>query len=544
MAEQSDQEKKHDEPAQDSSDSNAQTPQRPQPQPRRSSTGSSVATDIIDSMRSDPKTAQQVQNIMSQLDADGQAYLADLASQVAKGARRKGRVEDESYREQNPWHDTSREKPVFSLGEPLPHTDDDYQEKNPWHGKLKDRPIFSLGEPLPHKVRRGRQQAKASEAQKQQQQEEDAEQGAAMHRQPTAGSNAQQSQLQGSRTDEAERSDDTLFQHAQRIGTGGTTGTGRTEQDQGTDMARKFQIDADRIGGQREDDAVEGGEVDPNTMRNYWARLRAKYPETLAEFFCTGMSVFLGMAGTLSVNLSQNQSQQYGSYETLCWAWGLAFMFGIYLGGGVSGAHMNPAISISLSIYRGFPWRRCGLYVVVQTLAAFVGSLLAFGMFQNAILQVDPNLTETYSNWFTVPKPWVSPVTGFFNEFISGAILMIAVLSLGDDQNNPPGAGMHAFIIGLLVTVLKMTLGYNTGASLSPATDFAARVVAQIVGYRTDALWRTGWFAYGPIAGTTTGALFGCALYDLVVFVGSESPINYRWSKEKHRTRTFFHKRK
>lgn len=491
--------------------------------------GNSIASSNIDSIRSDPRTAKKYDNIMSQLDADGKAQLAELYSDQVINARRKGRVHDDDYHKQNPWHDAPKEKPIFSLGAPLPHKDEDYLKKNPWHGKPKDKPHFNLGEPLPHKVR-WNQQAR-TKTQQQQQDEEDVEQG--MRRRPTAGS-----QQQG--TTDADRSDDTL-QETRRTE---TAATHKTEQDQGTDMAKKFQIDADRIGGQREDDAVEDGDIDPNTMRNYWARLRAKYPETVAEFFCTGMSVFLGLAGTLSVNLSHNQSQQYGTWETLCWAWGLAFMFGIYLGGGVSGAHMNPAVSISLAIYRGFPWRRCGLYVLVQSVGAFVGALLAYGLFRDAILQVDPNLTETYSSWFTVPKPWVSPATAFFNEFSSGAVLMIAVLSLGDDQNNPPGAGMHALIIGLLVTVLKMTLGYNTGAALSPATDFSSRVVAQIIGYRTDDLWKTGWFAYGPIVGTTTGALTGCAMYDLMVFVGSESPINYRWRKEKHWTRTFFHQRK
>lgn len=508
-----------------------QSPQRPHPQLRQSSMSNSIACSTIDNIRSDPKTAKQYDNIMAQLDADGKAQLAELYSDSVVNARRKGRVQDDGYRQQNPWHDAPKERPVFSLGAPLPRAEEEYQRRNPWQGKPKDKLNFNLGEPLPHKVRWGQQAKKAQQQQQQQQQEEDVEQG--MGRRPTGRSQQQA-------TTEADRSDDTL-QEADRTE---TEGTHKTDHDQGTDTAKRFQIDADRIGGQREDDAVEDGDVHPNAMRNYWARLRAKYPEPVAEFFCTGMSVFLGLAGTLSVNLSQNQSQQYGTWETLCWAWGFSFMFGIYLGGGVSGAHMNPAVSISLAIYRGFPWRRCGLYVLIQTMAAFVGALLAYGLFRDAILQVDPNLTETYSSWFTVPKPWVSPATAFFNEFISGAVLMIAVLSLGDDQNNPPGAGMHALIIGLLVTVLKMTLGYNTGAALSPATDFSSRVVAQIVGYRTNDLWKTGWFAYGPIAGTTSGALFGCAMYDLMVFVGSESPINYRWRQEKHWTRTFFHQRK
>ncbi|PSR75615.1 aquaporin-like protein [Coniella lustricola] len=279
-------------------------------------------------------------------------------------------------------------------------------------------------------------------------------------------------------------------------------------------------------------------------MRNRWARIRAKYPEPLAEFLCTATSVFLGLTGTLSVNLSQNQSQQYGTYETLCWAWGLAFMFGIYLGGGVSGAHMNPAISVSLAIFRGFPWKRCYVYVLVQIFAAFAGAALAYAIYADAIHQVDPDMTSTYSSFFSVRKPWVSPATGFFNEFLGGAVIMVAVLSLGDDQNNPPGAGMHAFILGLLVTVLKMTLGYNTGASLSPASDLGPRLVAYAAGYKIEPLWKTGWWFYGPWAGTMSGAIVGCTLYDAVVFVGSESPVNYRWSQEKQVWRALFHKKK
>lgn len=305
----------------------------------------------------------------------------------------------------------------------------------------------------------------------------------------------------------------------------------------------QLKVDADQVGGSPDAPAVEEGRADPNAMRNKWARIRAKYPEPLAEFLCTAMSVFLGITGTLSVNLSQNQSKQYGSYETLCWAWGFAFMFGIYLGGGVSGAHMNPAISISLSIFRGFPWRRCAVYVVIQIIGAFAGAALSYAIYADAIAYVDPTMTETYLSFFTVPQTWVSPASAFFTEFLSGAVIMIAVLSLGDDQNNPPGAGMHAFILGLLVTVLKMTLGYNTGGALSPSSDLGPRMLAQAVGYQTDHLWSTGWWAYGPWGGTLSGAVIGCTLYDAIIFIGSESPINYRWSHEKHIWRLLFRER-
>lgn len=149
---------------------------------------------------------------------------------------------------------------------------------------------------------------------------------------------------------------------------------------------------------------------------------------------------------------------------------------------------------------------------------------------------------ETYTSWFAVPQPWVRPATAFFSEFLGGAVIMVAVLSLGDDQNNPPGAGMHAFVLGLLVAVLKMTLGYNTGGAMNPAADLGPRLAALAGGYRTDDLFRTGFWAYGPWGACVSGALVGSAVYDAVVFVGSESPINYRWSKEQHKWRALMRK--
>lgn len=224
--------------------------------------------------------------------------------------------------------------------------------------------MFSLGEPLPHTVRRPKPSKNDDE--------EDVEQG--LRKRPTKETPAD--------------SDDTLQESRPQTSRRQQQG----DQDEGTETAKRFQIDADTHGGQREKDAVEDGRADPNSMRNWWARFRAKYPELLAEFLCTAMSVFLGVAGTLSVNLSKGQASQYGTYETLCWAWGLAFMFGIYMGGGVSGAHMNPAISISLAVYRGFPWKRCVAYVVVQVLGAFAGGILAYGLYYDAIMEVDPTM--------------------------------------------------------------------------------------------------------------------------------------------------------
>ncbi|CAJ2505697.1 Uu.00g130910.m01.CDS01 [Anthostomella pinea] len=419
--------------------------------------------------------------------------------------------------------------------------DDEYYDTNPWYGKGKEKPVFSLGKPLPHKSRawskKKQPKKKPSEA--------DPEKG-------EAGVSPKKSK-KGKRVQIAEGEDQEMMgkDGPNQNGAGSppiydhqpwetdfrvpdlNAGGGSRKRGPGYEEGSKYKVDGEPVG-QTKDDEAEEGETDPEDLRNWWARMRAKYPEPLAEFACTGLSVFLGLCATLSVNLSANQETQYGTYETACWAWGFAFMLGIYLGGGVSGAHMNPAISICLSIFRGFPWRQCAMYIVVQFLASITAGAMAYGTYYDAIHYVDPTMSSSYKSFFSSPQDWVSVEGAFFSQFVAGAVMMIAVFSLGDDQNNPPGAGMHALILGFLQVTLKFCLGYNTGSSLNPASDFGPRLVALWVGYRTPALFDNAWWIYGPWAAALTGALAGCIFYDLFIFVGSESPVNYRIPKALH----------
>jgi aquaglyceroporin related protein len=110
--------------------------------------------------------------------------------------------------------------------------------------------------------------------------------------------------------------------------------------------------------------------------RNPIARLRAQYPQAPAEFLATFVYLFLGICVNLSVATSGSET---GSFETQAWGWGFAVMVGIYMAGGVSGAHLSPTISISLTVYRGFPWRMAIVYIAVQMLAGLCAGALAYG---------------------------------------------------------------------------------------------------------------------------------------------------------------------
>lgn len=214
-------------------------------------------------------------------------------------------------------------------------------------------------------------------------------------------------------------------------------------------------------------------------------------------------------------------------------------MTAIYIAGGISGAHLNPAMSIMLYIYRGFPLSKIPSYVVAQVLGAFSATLIAFAIFQPGLIALNqPNLGigGTANNFITSARAdWVSNQIAFSTEVVGTTILAIVVLALGDDANAPPGAGMNAFIIGLVIVVLSIAFGWNTGLAMNPVRDFGPRLALFALGYGkelfTDGYWfKVAWL--GPI----TGAILGGFLYDAAIFTGGESPVNYPAKRMKRAT--------
>ncbi|KAB8296282.1 hypothetical protein EYC80_009055 [Monilinia laxa] len=275
---------------------------------------------------------------------------------------------------------------------------------------------------------------------------------------------------------------------------------------------------------------------DPNyddeihNLHTHWSVIRLRFREPLAELLAVTCQLTLGFCSDLVVVTSAANASPAGNEVTTDWAWGLASMIGIYIAGGISGAHLNPAISIMLWIFRGFPIRKVPGYVFAQILGAFIAALISFGVYQTNIVEyggADLATGKTMGAFITYPRyAWINPSTSFFTEFVGTAILAVAVLALGDDMNAPPGAGMSAFVMGLVITVLSMAFGYNTGAALNPSRDFGPRLALLALGYGkglfTDVYWIWGnWCA--PIL----GAIFGAFLYDAAIFAGGESPVNY-----------------
>ncbi|KAF1834246.1 aquaporin-like protein [Decorospora gaudefroyi] len=462
--------------------------------------------------------------------------------------------------------------------------ENDYFKLNPWYNEQRQRPVFGLGAPLPRTVRRGmlwgRGDLRKSSYRADEEQDgdgivrqdglefdegkgmdgdsEDSEvtlhggrlannehdparlqtttdgRDVQMRNVPTSEANEELHDRNHNHTQSRDQIEHESRQHAP-VNEHGLDFSGQHGQTQHFGLQDGLpplqELDSNASSGtQKEKKEMEQREQEAERQfydqyRNPIARLRAKFPQAPAEFLATFVYLLVGLCVNLSVTTSQ---QGTGSFETQAWGWGFAVMIGIYLGGGVSGSHLSPTISISLAIYRGFPWKLAIVYIFMQLLAGLCAGAVAYALYHDAIHAVDPNLTLNMTGQALFPKgPVYTTATGFFNDFIYMAIFVCVIFALGDDQNSPPGQGMTALIVGLTAFVTMIGLGYNTGLGISPARDLGPRLVAWWVGY--DDAFANEYWAYGSWGASIGGALVGGLMYDLCIFVGGESPVNYRW---------------
>lgn len=255
-----------------------------------------------------------------------------------------------------------------------------------------------------------------------------------------------------------------------------------------------------------------------------WSVIRTHHREAFAEALGVFVQLTLGFCVDLSVTIADQ-----GNPNTTAWGWGFATMIGIYICGGVSGAHLNPVITIVLWFFRGFPKRKMPEYFAAQFLAAFFAGFAAYGIYYSSITQyllLNPDTAIINCFVTNARVAWVGPATAFFNEFLGTALMTITVLALGDDQNAPPGAGMNSLIIGFVITCQTMCFAYQTGAAFNPSRDFGPRLALLAVGFPSTMFTNPYWF-YGPWAGALSGGFTGAFLYDFFIFTGGESPVNY-----------------
>ena len=235
--------------------------------------------------------------------------------------------------------------------------------------------------------------------------------------------------------------------------------------------------------------------------------------ELLAEFFGTFILILFGTGV-----VAQVVAAGIGAHDSIAWAWGLGVMLGIYVAGKISGAHLNPAVTVALAIFQGFSWKKVAPYAVAQTAGAFCAALLVRWNYTEVIAKFDPGHTIKSQGIFsTLPGNGSAPVSdmgALRDQIIGTAILLFLIFAIVDTRNSTPLSNLAPVVIGLLIVAIGMAWGTDAGYAINPARDFGPRLAEFFTGYGTAFRDQYGHlYFWVPIVGPLIGGVLGGGLY-------------------------------
>lgn len=230
----------------------------------------------------------------------------------------------------------------------------------------------------------------------------------------------------------------------------------------------------------------------------------------IAEFFGTALLIVLGDGVVAGVLLKGSKAEGSG-WLLITVGWGLAVTFGVYLAGMVSGAHINPAVTLGLAAGGEFAWSLVPGYILAQTLGAILGGTLVW-------LHYYPHWEKTEDKaiklgvFCTAPAIRHTP-SNLFSEFLGTFVLLLGLMALGANQFSD---GLNPMAVGALVIVIGICLGGTTGYAINPARDLGPRIAHAIlpIAGKGDSDWGYSWIpVVGPILGGIAAVLFYNAVF-------------------------------
>lgn len=250
-----------------------------------------------------------------------------------------------------------------------------------------------------------------------------------------------------------------------------------------------------------------------------------------AEFLGTGLFLFFGI-GCLSALKVAGAS--LGLWE-ICIIWGLGISLAVYLTSGISGGHLNPAVTVSLWLFACFPGRKVFLYIVSQVAGAFGGAVLAYVLYSTMFTEFESahhiargsvESLQLASIFSTYPAASLSIWHAALVEVVITSMLMGMIMALTDDGNGVPKGPLAPLLIGLLVAVIGASTGPLTGFAMNPARDFGPKLFTWMAGWGDIAMTGGRDIPYFivPIIAPLIGACLGAAIYRYLI--GNNLPCN------------------
>ncbi|CAN2923623.1 Glycerol uptake facilitator protein [Streptococcus dysgalactiae] len=230
----------------------------------------------------------------------------------------------------------------------------------------------------------------------------------------------------------------------------------------------------------------------------------------IGELLGTFILVLLG-DGVVSACILNKTKAQNSGWIAIVLGWGIAVTVAVYISGFMSGAHLNPAVTLAMAAIGSLPWSQVVTYLVAQFLGAMLGALVLY-------LHYYPHWKETkdagtilacFSTGPAIRHTW----SNFFGEALGTAVLVITVMAIGP---NKVAAGFGPIIVGFVVMAVGFSLGATTGYAINPARDLGPRIMHALlpIPNKGDSGWSYAWI---PVLGPILGGVAGALIYQVIL---------------------------
>ncbi|XP_012674837.1 aquaporin-9b [Clupea harengus] len=268
-------------------------------------------------------------------------------------------------------------------------------------------------------------------------------------------------------------------------------------------------------------------EGNKRTMRERCALKQDIIKEFLAEFLGTFVLILLGCGSVAQTVLSRGA---LGEPLTIHIGFTLGVMLAVYMAGGVSGGHVNPAVSLAMVVLGKLPLKKFPVYVAAQFLGAFAGSCAVYGLYYDALIDYTNGvLTVTGENataniFASYPAKHLSVLNGFADQVIGAATLVLCILAITDKKNIGAPKGMEPLVISLSILAIGVSMGLNCGYPINPARDLGPRLFTAVAGWGFEVFSAGNCWWWIPVAGPLVGGVVGASIYFLLIELHHPEP--------------------
>jgi glycerol uptake facilitator protein len=236
----------------------------------------------------------------------------------------------------------------------------------------------------------------------------------------------------------------------------------------------------------------------------------------LAEFFGTAILIVLGDGVVANVVLQRTKGHNSG-WIVITAGWALGVTIAVYCVNAISGAHLNPAVTIALATTGAFDWAKVPMYIAAQIAGGFLGGVIVWVAYLPH-WKVTPDATSKLAVFSTVPAIR-QPLANLGSEIIGGFALVLSLLAVLSPGNFVPGSdlakGFGPLLVGAIVMAIGLSLGGPTGYAINPARDLGPRIAHAVL--PIDGKGSSDWaYAWIPIVGPTIGGVLGALVYNMV----------------------------